>query len=104
MWNKNGTSTVPAESAPPPDRRDAKDRHLVTATALGLLGPLAFLAAIALNAGLIWRAGPHLARALAGPQPIRIPARIRPDGESNVVPLQPRLTAAAAPRPLAQAA
>lgn len=77
---------------------------MVTATALGLLGPLAFLAAIALNAGLVWRAAPQLAKALAGPQPVRIPARILPDGESNVIPLQPRLRAAAASRPFAQAA
>ena len=78
---------------------------MVTATALGLIGPLAFLAAVVLNAGLIWRAVPNLGRALAGPQPVRIPARILPSGESNVVPLRPRLSpVAVAARPQARAA
>jgi hypothetical protein len=68
---------------------------MVTATVLGLLGPIALLAALGLNAGLLWRAAPGLARALAGPQPMRIPARMLPEGESNVVPLRPRQDAAA---------
>lgn len=78
----------------------------MTATALGLIGPLAFLAAVALNGVLVWRAAPGLARALAGPQPLRVPARIRPDGESNVIALRPRpgLSPATAVRPIRLAA
>ncbi len=72
---------------------------MVTATALGLLGPIALLAALGLNAGLLWRAAPGLAQALAGPQPQRIPARIVPEGESNVVALRPRPASVALHRP-----
>lgn len=75
---------------------------MVTATALGLIGPLAFMAAVALNAGLLWRAAPRLLQALAGVRATVVPAMIAPDGESNVVPLRPRLSpaVAVAPRPL----
>jgi hypothetical protein len=68
---------------------------MVTATALGLLGPIALLAAIGLNTGLLWRSAPGLVRALAGPQLQRIPARVLPDGECNVVPLRPHFSPAA---------
>lgn len=72
---------------------------MVTATALGLLGPLALLAAVALNAGLLWRATPRLVQALGGARPLIVPARIVPGGESNVVPLRPRLSPAVMPAP-----
>lgn len=64
---------------------------MVTATALGLVGPIALLGALALNAVLLWRAAPGLRMAIAGTGPDLVPVAIRPDGESNVIPLQPRL-------------
>jgi hypothetical protein len=72
---------------------------MATATALGLLGPLAFLAAIVLNAALLWRASPRLLQALAGVRPTLVPAMIRPEGESNIVPLRPRVSPAVAASP-----
>lgn len=64
---------------------------MVTATALGLVGPIALLGALALNAVLLWRGAPGLRTAILGTGPALVPVGIRPDGESNVVPFQPRL-------------
>ena len=64
---------------------------MVTATALGLIGPIALLGALAVNAVLLWRAAPGLRRAILGTGPAVVAVRIRPDGELNVVPFQPRL-------------
>ncbi|MFN7398430.1 MAG: hypothetical protein ACK5SX_05060 [Sandaracinobacter sp.] len=79
---------------------------MVTATALGLLAPLALFAALGLNGVLLWRAAPGVRRALAGPVPTFVPACILPDGESNVVALRPAMPAGvrarAAARPSAQ--
>ena len=72
---------------------------MVTATTLGLLGPLALLAALALNAALLWRASPRLLQALGGARALVVPARIRPDGESNVVALRPRVRPAVVSAP-----
>ncbi len=75
----------------------------MTATALGLLGPLALIAALGLNAMLLWRAAPAFSRALGGARPLLVPARFKPEGESNVVALRPRVEATAG-RPVRQLA
>ncbi len=67
---------------------------MATATALGLIGPLALLAALSLNAALLWRAAPGLRRALAGIGPTIATVAALPGGESNVVALRPRLSPA----------
>ena len=64
---------------------------MVTATFFGLAGPLALIAALVLNAVLLWRATPNLCAALLGARPTLVPARVRPDGESNVIALRPGL-------------
>jgi hypothetical protein len=64
----------------------------MTANTLGLLGPLMLLAALGLNAILLWRKAPELARALAGTARPRLITAFAPDGESNVIPF-PRASA-----------
>jgi hypothetical protein len=61
------------------------------------------MATIGLNAVLLWRSAPAFARALGGARPLLVPAHILPEGESNVVPLRPRVRAAAG-RPVRQLA
>ena len=56
------------------------------ATATALLGPLALLAILTLNASLLWRRMPALAAALRGPQPVRLLLTADGPGESNVIP------------------
>jgi hypothetical protein len=58
---------------------------MVTANALGLIGPIALLAALGLNGLLLGRSVPAFARALGGVRPQMVPA-FAPDGESNVIP------------------
>lgn len=69
---------------------------MVTATALGLVGPIALLGAVVLNVVLLWRAAPGLRKALLGTGPSLVAVQIRPDGEPNVVLFQPRLKPLAA--------
>jgi hypothetical protein len=82
-------------------RRDWKDNRMVTATALGLLAPLALFAALGLNGVLLWRAAPSVRQALAGPVPTFTPACIVPDGEANVVALRPGMPAGVRARAVA---
>ncbi|TPE64936.1 hypothetical protein FJQ54_00375 [Sandaracinobacter neustonicus] len=56
------------------------------ATTTALIGPLALLAILGLNAGLLWRRAPSFAAALRGPQPVQMLLAAGGTGESNVIP------------------
>lgn len=73
-------------------------------TISGLFGLSAFLAILGVNLFLLWRHGPRLAEALGFAQ-ARGEIRLLPEGEPNVLRLQPRpaarMAACAAPARLA---
>ena len=71
------------------------------ATATALLGPLALLAILTLNAGLLWRRMPALAAALRGPQPVRLLLTADGPGESNVIPFPTARTLSTRPAQMA---
>ena len=71
------------------------------ATATALLGPLALLAILTLNAGLLWRRMPALTAALRGPQPVRLLLAAGGSGESNVIPFPTARTVSARPARMA---
>ena len=58
---------------------------MLEANVVGLIGPLALLAAAALNLLLLRAAGGRIGLALLGPLPVATRVAVRPDGESNIV-------------------
>lgn len=56
------------------------------ASSSALLGSLALLLVLGLNAGLLWRRSPSLLSALRGPRPLQILRPADNAGEPNVIP------------------
>jgi hypothetical protein len=77
--------------------RTGRTISMVTANALGLLGPISLLAVLGLNALLLWRASPAFARALGGTARPRLVVAFAPDGESNIIPFPAGRRAAFSP-------